>query len=634
MTDTEIKAQRKAFEETAKTAFKDSFDKIAVSALLDTLYSKTLDYSYSEREELTEIILNEARKAKRYRECKKYIDDYMIEYRNKLLDECTTGYAEITGMPPNCTFLAFNDYKCGKYIVNDCGVFKPIITRDGTVNREMLCSQPLLITEKLRNLQDGREKLVLAYFDCNKWRNITIDREVISNSFKAVQLSNYGIDITSETAKSIINYLQLILRENMDIIPLTNTICRVGWYEGEFVPYSSVIKCDAVDNFRDVYNAITEQGSFEEWRAHCYKLRENLPLRLTMAASFAAPIIILTGGLPFILHLWGETEFGKSVTLKVAASVWGNHNGLYRSLNTTNYAVSEISAFLYSLPCILDELQTIKDTRGGYDRFVMQCTEGVGRMQGSESGGIRKTKTWENCFITNGEESIVKDNSGGGAVNRVISIGVTDLIIQDGDTTMNIISNNYGHAGKAFIKGLQNEQDISEQRRQIYKELMQDKEVTSKQCLAMSFLLLADKIACKYIFTDEEPLRTEQVTQFLRKKKDVDISVRCLEWLHNWVSANLKRFETSSLNNGEIWGRIDDDCILINKNILYEHLNEAGFPHEAILPKLARKGYILKYGGNRFVHRTSINNKKGYFIKLAKDHKDWEELDEKTPFED
>ena len=53
-------------------------------------------------------------------------------------------------------------------------------------------------------------------------------------------------------------------------------------------------------------------------------LRENIYLRLQMAASFASPIIEKVNGLPFVFHLWGGTGTGKTVGLMTAMSIWGN----------------------------------------------------------------------------------------------------------------------------------------------------------------------------------------------------------------------------------------------------------------------------------------------------------------------
>ena len=124
----------------------------------------------------------------------------------------------------------------------------------------------------------------------------------------------------------------------------------------------------------------------------------------------------------------------------------------------------------------------------------------------------------KNCFICSGEENIVKDNSGGGSINRVISLEVQDTVIEDGNYTMNVVSNNYGFAGREFISRLKEEKDLINSYRDILKELQADTDTTDKQCMAMAFLLLADSLAVKYIFKDECNLNVNDVKQFMATK--------------------------------------------------------------------------------------------------------------------
>ena len=83
---------------------------------------------------------------------------------------------------------------------------------------------------------------------------------------------------------------------------------------------------------------------------HCLLLRENIYLRLVMAASFFRSTYRAYRRFTFIVHLWGGTGTGKTVALCVAASVWGkgayNNNALIQSFRGTEYALSEKAAFL------------------------------------------------------------------------------------------------------------------------------------------------------------------------------------------------------------------------------------------------------------------------------------------------
>lgn len=602
-------------DEEIREAFSGEYDTSAVSQILEYIF----ELPTNERNMYINIMVNAARPQKHITAFKEQLKQFKLDYAQQQRDELVTGYSALKNMPEGLEEIAFQ-YKTGDFILEDSGISKSAITKDGDFTLIPICSQPVMITARMKNVQDGKEQIIIKFYS-RHWQSITAEREIISSHTKAVQLAGYGLDITSETAKNMVAYFQCVLQKNIDLIPVHSTINRLGWYKGEFIPYSDKIRCDAAENFRDIYTAIATKGDYETWKQHCYKLRENTLFRLTMAASFAAPLIFIVGGLPFILHLWGGSGTGKTVSLHVAASVWGNPEGgaLVKSLNGTDFAITEVASFLYSLPCILNELQTIKEKGISYNSLVMNITEGVGRMQGAAAGGIRETKKWKNCFLTTGEENIVKYNSGGGTINRVISIDCsTEKIVEDGPGTMNIIKDNYGFAGIDFIKGLQNENKLYEKHRMIFETLLHNTDATDKQCMAMSFLILADKLSCDYIFTENKPLALSDVEPYMASKKYVDVAERCHEWIHDWVSQNINRFDHIDHNNGEVWGKRETDYIMINKTVLTQHMEKAGFDYGAVIPEFAKRGYIIRSSTGKCVHQTTVNLHKASYIKLIR----------------
>lgn len=150
----------------------------------------------------------------------------------------------------------------------------------------LICSHPILITARYININENTETVVIAYTIGDKWNFISVERERIASNTKIVNLANFSIDITSDTAKDIIKYLQYILQVNSSNIPIYKAVNRLGWVNNEFVPYSDKIKCDSELNFKDIIKQLKSKGNFEVWQKHCLLLRENIYLRLVMAASF------------------------------------------------------------------------------------------------------------------------------------------------------------------------------------------------------------------------------------------------------------------------------------------------------------------------------------------------------------
>lgn len=593
------------------------YDEQEITRLLNNIFD---DYSIETRETCLNIAQKTAEQCRVATKFNATLKNFKRDFVNRQRLELCTGVISVVNSPKGYENI-FNGYQCGNYIVDDTGIYKVIENKSGDINTIMICNQPLLIVARYRNIDENTEKVVISYTIGYEWNFLTVEREIIASNTKIVRLASSSIDITSETARDIVKYFQYILQVNADKIPIYRTVSRLGWFKGEFVPYSEIILCDAIDNFKDILNQLKCKGNFERWIEHCLVLRQNIYLRLVMAASFAAPLIELVGGLPFVIHLWGGTGTGKTVALCVAASIWGkgaySNNALVQSFKGTEYALSEKAAFLYSLPVIIDEGQTVKD-KESFDILIMNLTEGKGKIQGAAIGGIKKLRHWSNCFITTAEENIIKGNSGGGTSNRVISIEAQHKIIDNGSNTMRIIGNNYGFAGKAFIEHMQSItiDELQSEYDRIYNELQTKTSSTEKQCGSMSILLLADKLSGQCIFKGEKPLTVEDVAPFLTSGKDVDNAERAYDWIINWVSQNINRFKDSNNNNGEVWGKLEKDVAIINKNVLVEHLQCEGFDYGAVMSELARRNRLLLTTQGKYVHHLSTNGIRAYYIKL------------------
>ena len=306
-------------------------------------------------------------------------------------------------------------------------------------------------------------------------------------------------------------------------------------------------------DYEVIFRNVAQKGDFGVWKALCKDLRKNIPLRMMMVASFASVLLEPLRVLPFVLHLWGTTGTGKTVALMVAMSIWGDPKmgGLVKTMNMTKNAIMRNAAFLCSIPFAGDELQTIKDKwQGNFDQLIYQITEGVDRGRARAYGGVEDTKTWKNSFIFTGEEPITKVNSGGGSKNRVIEIAIDGPLIEDGHYVSSVVQEHYGYAGRKFVEYIQ-ETDlnrITERYREIFEQLCK-LDTTDKQAMAMSCMLLADEIAVKLFFPEEQALQIGQVKQYLQSNYDVDVAERAYQQVLNWAAKNPVRFEDPKADN-------------------------------------------------------------------------------------
>lgn len=520
--------------------------------------------------------------------------------------------------------------KCGKWTANDAGVSIAEVTKNGDIIKSVACPHPILPVSRFVNIDTDTEKTKIAFYKDMRWREITVDNSVISNKSTITQLADRGIMVTSETAKDLVKFLMEATSLNMNTIPFYKSLSRLGWVDNDFAPYDDAIKYDGDSDFQGTYNDVCECGSYEVWKEHITKLRENINIRLMLSASFASVLIERVGALPFVLHLWGETGFGKTVSLMVASSIWGNSElgHLTRSMNATANSVVRTASFLYSIPFCADEMQQIKDRWGNYDNFIMFVCEGIDKGKARAKGGVEEQKTWRNAFIFTGEEPVTKANSGGGVKNRCIEIEVKDKIIPDGNTTANIVKENYGFAGKRFIEYIQKIDvlKVKEEYKQIFSDILKSADTTEKQAMSMALILLADKYACECVFDNSKPLEVKDITCYLVSATVVNMPQRAYEWVVNWVAENSIRFDLVE-NKGAVWGRINDDIATINKNVLVEAMNKAGFDFAACSRKWDNDGKLILNSQGYITHQTKVCGIKANYIKIVLPKDEFEEVE-------
>lgn len=511
--------------------------------------------------------------------------------------------------------------KCGKWVANDAGISITDITKNGDIVKSIACPHPIIPVERLVNIETDTEKTKIAFFKDMRWRDMTIDNSILANKSTITQLADRGVMVTSETAKDLVKYLSEVASLNMQTIPFYRSISRLGWIGNDFAPYDTTIKYDGDADFASIYEHVGECGNYKKWLEHVTELRENINIRLMLSASFASVLIEKVGALPFVLHLWGTTGFGKTVSLMIASSIWGNPEMgcLTRSMNATANSIVRTSAFLYSIPFCADEMQQIKDRWGNYDNFIMFVCEGIDRGKAKAKGGVEEQKTWRNAFIFTGEEPVTKANSGGGVKNRCIEIEVKDKIIKDGNKTATIVKENYGFAGKKFVEYIQKlDMDaVKEEYKRIFTEIIESSDTTEKQAMSMALILLADKYACDCVFADSRALNVAEVKEYLVSANVVDMPSRAYDWVVNWIAENSIRFSSDlDENKGAVWGKIENDIATINKNVLVDAMNKNGFDFSACSRSWQSKKKLKLNSQGYITHQTKVHNVKANYIKL------------------
>ncbi len=59
----------------------------------------------------------------------------------------------------------------------------------------------------------------------------------------------------------------------------------------------------------------------------------------------------------------------------------------------------------------------------------------------------------------------------------------------------------------------------------------------------------------------------------------------------------------NSPNKGEVWGKIDEDKLIVNRDVLLAFLDQNGFDYTAVSKKWSEKGYLVRNSQGKFIHR-------------------------------
>lgn len=520
---------------------------------------------------------------------KKYVESLKAQSGTIYIDNVTN----FTNQP-----LELN---AGDWEADDSGIFK----KNG-YNDEVACPHPIMPVERLVNIDTGEEKLQLAFRKGTIWRKIIVSKTVLASSNKVTELAGSGIAVTSQNARAFIQYISDMENMNYYLIPEKKSIGRFGYIPDEgFSPFVDGLIFDGDVNFKAMFQTVRSRGSETKWLETAAEVREmSTTARIILAASFASVLLEPLNCLPFFVHLWGvDSGTGKTVALMVAASVWGDPAvGSYvKTFDGTVVGMEKTAAFLNNLPFCLDELQLAKDSKGRTTFDVYKLAQGVGRTRGNRSGGVDLTPTWRNCILTTGESPLTGTASGAGAVNRVIDIECksAQAVIKDGMRISGAVKRNYGFAGRKFVERLYQPgviDQVSERYRELFR-ILSDRDTTEKQAMAAAAIILADELACQWIFSGQQPLTIEQVSEFLASKAAVSAGDRGYKYLCDWVTQNSNKLCGRSENpNIEVLGALEDGRAYIIRSVFERILQDAGYSTAAMISYLKQENLIETRG--------------------------------------
>lgn len=496
------------------------------------------------------------------------------------------------------------------------------IWMDGEKGDLIACTHPILPVQRLVNMDTGLEKVKLMYRPGKNWRSVIIDKSLIASNQKIITLADVGIAVTSESSKLLVKFLSEIEAMNYDAIPTGHSIGRVGWIGDNFVPYDDNIVFDGDSAHKQIFEAISQKGTLKEWVDEVKKVRKTSPLatRIMLAASFASVLVDPLNALPFYVHVWGKTGKGKTVALMMSASVWGNpsNDAYLQSFNGTQNSLEGLAGFFNSMPLILDESQLQKAPDGRIAVNVYKLADGSSKGRMTKTLGSQPKQRWRNCILTSGEQPLADASSGGGALNRVISICVDAIsgnqLFNDAPAFVGFIRNHYGQAGKAFVELIKNtDMDTIKEKFEVIKKEIETRNVTEKQSMAGAIIMFADMLTSQELFKDGLIISFDEMASFLLSNDEASQEQRNYESLMDWIEINENSFDDRAVRR---LGYKRNGLCLIYRKAFDEFCKEISCSPEVLLGWLKRNGktktsgdkttYVVREGNKNLMRMVAV----------------------------
>lgn len=499
---------------------------------------------------------------------------------------------------------------------------------------KMVCRTPIILTQRLKSLETGEEKIEIAFKRDGEWHRAIYPRSTIFTARAITVLADLGCTVTSENAKQVVRFLSALEAENIDIIQKADATSTFGWQPGRrFIPgREQGIVLDIDPSQKGMAAAYCRNGDMEHWIRTMAPHRERDKFRFILSASFAAPLLRILKQRIFFVYNWGGSKGGKTAALKAALSAWGDPDRLMVNFNATQVGLERTASFYCDLPIGIDERQLAGKNQESLEKTIYMIASGTGKIRGSKGGGLQAIHQWRTVALATGEEPLSTETSQTGVSTRVLEIygGPFDdekqASLMHQEAPMNC-----GWAGPEFIEELIgiDEREICDKYEEMSKYVASISQGKSGSHVAgIAAVALADSMIDSWFFSgenrDQEEAKCDQSEeksdQKSQKRNETlqirndswerakqmaasilqeqmnsdtgDVNENAVQFIVDWVLSNRLYFGEKAI--GTCLGTTSEsgNIVYIFPSTLNQALTKAGYSPRKTLKYMAERGLI------------------------------------------
>ena len=341
------------------------------------------------------------------------------------------------------------------YAVSSGGVWRRVVTEEAE-RIVPVTSAPLYVVGRLEDADTRACWLDLAWpDDSGAWRHHTMSRIQASDSRGVVGLAEFGAPVHSGNAREVVAYLATLESDWRYHLPVRRTLSHCGWAgRGAMVGTAwhgeGEVSMRPPDGFAGLVEAIRQSGTLAGW-THLWEQASGRPIPCLAVYASVASILLTPMGAPgCVLDVWSRTSVGKTITLRLAASVWGDPspNGLVRQWGSTLTWRERAAEVLGSIPLLLDDTRQMPERdRETLPVSVYNHAFGMGRGRGRVEG-VQHQAAWRSWLISTGESPVLRGGGNDGARARCLSLEGSPFADRASAVAVEVGADvHYGHLG-------------------------------------------------------------------------------------------------------------------------------------------------------------------------------------------
>ncbi|WP_435950355.1 DUF927 domain-containing protein [Psychrobacter sp. DM8] len=224
------------------------------------------------------------------------------------------------------------------------------------------------------------------------------------------ELASQGLSITTNGKQR--SYLDTYIQD-YPIHKRALCVDKLGWHGEQYILPDGAIGSDGrqlivYQSAHAINSTIAQQGTLEQWRDElCKPLAEQSRFVFSIACAFAGQLLELLDDDGGGFHIVGSSTMGKSLSLKVAASVWGKPDSYTKTWRSTDNALEGTASEHNDSFLPLDEISEGDPKVVG--KVVYMLANGQGKGRSTTTGHNRIAKKWRIIFLSNGEKTIQQE---------------------------------------------------------------------------------------------------------------------------------------------------------------------------------------------------------------------------------